>query len=137
MTIMMRSFLLVAGIAATAACGRLDAVEEWDGGAARAIARRVDASQDEGRLVVLSTLRGSDGDELPWGVRQSLTTAGFELGDSTVLNDPDVRLLVFDRAERADGDWTVHTRTLRHGAPPTSAIWLVRCGEESCEVVEP
>jgi hypothetical protein len=137
MTIMMRSVLLVAGIVGTAACGRLDPVEEWDGGAARAVARRVDASQDEGRLVVLSTLRGSGGDELPWSVRQSLTTAGFELGDSTVLNDPDVRLLVFDRAERADTVWTIHTRTLQRGAPPMSVIWLVRCGDDACEVIEP
>jgi hypothetical protein len=127
--------LVLAATAAASGCGG-ETGDGGDAGAARAVARRVEGAQEHGRLVVLATLQGADGAELPWGVRQSLTTAGFELGDSAVLADPDVRLLVFEDAQRAGADWALRTRTLQHGAPPLRLTWRVRCDAGTCEVLD-
>jgi hypothetical protein len=128
--------LLLAACAASTGCGRWETAEGWDGGAARAVARQVEAAHEEGRIVVLSTLGDATGEDLPWGVRQSLTTAGFELGDSAAVADPDVILLIFEESRRAGADWHVHTRTLRQDAQPLRLTWTVRCDDDSCTVVE-
>jgi hypothetical protein len=127
--------LLLAGMVAVS-CGRWEAAEGWDAGAARAVARRVEAADGERRLVVLHTVGSTAGAELPWGVRQSLTTAGIELGDSAVLHDPAVRLLILEEMQRVDGDWSLHTRTLQHGQPAARVTWRVRCDDTSCEVLD-
>lgn len=124
-------FLLVA------ACGGWDAADDWDGGAARAVARHVDASIADGRLVVLGAIGGQGGEALPWSVRQSLTTAGFEIGDSVALADPTVFLLVFDSSSHDGDGWDIRTRLLHGNDAAAPATWRVHCDEDVCTVEGP
>jgi hypothetical protein len=39
-------------------CGNWDTTDDWDGGATRAVARHVDATIPDGRLVVLGEIGG-------------------------------------------------------------------------------
>jgi hypothetical protein len=111
--------------------------EQWDPAVVRAVARQADAELDGERLVVLHTIGGADGAELPWAARQALATAGIEVVDTTVLREPGVALLVFQQSRLMAGDWQVTTRLVRAGAPPVgdakpSRRWLVRCPDQQC-----
>jgi hypothetical protein len=118
-------------------CGGWDTTDDWDGGAARAVARHVDATIPDGRMVVLGEIGAYDGEALPWSVRQSLTTAGFEIGDSTSLRDPAVFMLVFDASDH-DGDaWDIRTRLLHRDAAPVPGTWRVLCHDDECTVEGP
>jgi hypothetical protein len=124
------------------ACGVQQEAQVWDGAAARAVARHVEAATPGTRVVALSTA-GIGGAELPWDVRQALTTGGTEV----VSEDPaaaGTALLIFERSGQRDGDWLLDT-TLQGRAQtdfqdelpvPHRAQWRVRCDAEPCEVVE-
>jgi hypothetical protein len=119
-----------------ASCGRMDTDPGLDATAVRAVARSVEAAVPDQRLVVLHTVDGPDGDDLSWGVQQSLTTAGMELGDTTVLRDESVRLLAFVDGSRVDGEWLIRTRLMQRDAPAVTTTWRVRCDAGTCEVLD-
>jgi hypothetical protein len=128
--------LATAACAAAACSGGIDA-DQWDPGVIRAVARQVEAELGGERLVVLHSIAGPGGAELPWAARQSLATAGIEVGDATALQDPAVAVLVFEQARGSAGEWQVTTRLHRagvklegDGAP--SRRWRVRCGDQQC-----
>jgi hypothetical protein len=111
--------------------------EQWDPGVVRAVARQADAELDGERLVVLHTIGGPGGAELPWAARQALATAGIEVADTTALRDPAVAVLVFVQSRVTAGEWQVTTRLI-HAAAHSSADeapsrrWLVRCPDQQC-----
>jgi hypothetical protein len=127
--------ILLAGSLLACAGGSRD---EWEPAAARAVARHVQAAEPAARLVVLAHSGGAQRDELPWGVRQSLTTAGIVVGDSSMIDEPGVLLLALDGSERDDGAWRIRTRLLRAGTPAVNAdttAFLVRCDlNDECSV---
>lgn len=129
---------LVAAVVAAvgAGCGERGPTEEWDAAVVRAVVRRVDASGAGRRLVVLDA--GRAGGELPWGVRQALATAGYEVGDSTVLRDTGVRALTLASSFRDGPDWLVDVYIHDTAQPPTDGgigvRWRVRCMDQPCEV---
>jgi hypothetical protein len=103
----------------------------------RAVAREADTELDGERLVVLNTIGGAGGAELPWAARQALATAGIEVAGATALQDPAIALLVFEQSRFMAGEWQVTTRLI-HAAAQTSANgapsrrWLVRCPDQQC-----
>jgi hypothetical protein len=122
--------LTLAGVLAATACGVRDTADAWDPGAARAVARQA-AAELEQPLRVLATAGGPGGPELPWGVRQSLTTAGIEV-TSERQPVPGSPLLVFIE-QRRDGElWVVRTALLRADAAADTATWRVHCDEATC-----
>jgi nucleotide-binding universal stress UspA family protein len=121
--------LALAGVL-VAGCGVRDAPDTWDASAARAVARQA-ATELEQPLRVLATAGGPGGPELPWGVRQSLATAGIEVtGERQPV--PGSPLLVFIE-QRRDGELlVVRTLLLRAGAAADTTTWRVHCGEATC-----
>jgi hypothetical protein len=98
---------------------------------------------------VLATL--PDGAELPWGVRQTLTTAGFQVVDTATQPAPDAVLLAFESSVREQDAWRLYGRVeepadaatsadaARPSVPPglTRALsWRVRCTTAGCEVLD-
>jgi hypothetical protein len=129
------AWLVLACCAATS-CGGAGA-EQWDPGVVRAVARQADAELDGERLVVLHTIGGAGGAELPWAARQALATAGIEVADSIALRDPTVAVLVFEQSRFTAGEWQVTTRLVHAAALPASdgapsRRWLVRCPDQQC-----
>jgi hypothetical protein len=128
-----RAVLLCAGFVA-AGCGQRDVPDAWDATAARAVARAEAALEPRTPLVALPLIGGSSGDELPWGVRQSLTTGGIELAAGPV--PPGVRVLTFHDARR-DGDaWIFRTSVQRDDGSATQRDWRVRCTPAGCTAVD-
>jgi hypothetical protein len=121
--------------AAVLGCGDRTPAAGLDGAAARAVARRVQAAEPERRLVVHGTI-GADGrTELPFGVRQSLVTAGVEVADDAALSDPAVRVLVIDGGGRVADGWRMETHLREGGRPLPPVVWRVECGG-GCAVVD-
>jgi hypothetical protein len=120
---------------AAAGCGMQQAEAEWDPAAARAVARHMQDATPAARIVVLATA-GLGGAELPWGVRQSLTTGGVEVVDRDPAT-PGTALLIFEQSSRSDGDWlidtTLHADTAT-STPPARGSWRVRCEGDQCTV---
>jgi hypothetical protein len=113
---------------------------DWDAGAVRAVARQADAGRGELRLLIHRNVGGPGGAEMPFGMRQALTTAGFELADDDALSTPGARVLLFERSARADGGWRVDVAVhdtpdpeMRHGS---RIAWRVRCIDGSCEAAD-
>jgi hypothetical protein len=132
-----RLALLIFPICAAASCGGGGGAEQWDPGVVRAVARQVDAELSGERVVVLQYIGGPDGAELPWAARQSLATAGIEVGDTTALRDPAVAVLVFEQSRGNANEWQVSTRLMRSGAALSGDVapprrWLVRCRDQQC-----
>jgi hypothetical protein len=127
---MKRPFLVLLCAGATAACGQGPVHEEWDPGAVRAVARAEAATEPGTPLVARPTIGGPGGEELPWGIRQTLTTAGIELASGEPA--PGVRLLTFHDARREGDDWILRTNVERNGTGSRKTTWRVRCAENSC-----
>jgi hypothetical protein len=128
---------LIFPVCAATACSRGAGADQWDPRVIRAVARQVEGELSGERLVVLHSIGGPGGAELPWAARQSLATAGIEVGDTTALRVPAVAVLVFEQARAGAGEWQVTTRLLGagvelagDGAP--SRRWRVRCGDQQC-----
>ncbi|HSJ23211.1 MAG TPA: hypothetical protein VK929_00920 [Longimicrobiales bacterium] len=120
--------LLISAVGTGCAAG--EARDDWDPAAVRAVARAAAAGGD---VAVLHAAGRPPRDELPWGIRQTLTTAGFMVVDSTAVRDPDGRVLVLE-SSRPDGtDWIVRTYMLQPGGAGPSTEWLVRCQADLCE----
>jgi hypothetical protein len=118
-------------------CGEGGPGVEWDTAVVRAVVRRVDASSDGRRLVVVDT--GRAGGELPWGVRQALATAGYEVSDGSGVRDAGVRALTLESSFRDGGDWLVDVLIDTAQASTdgrTGVRWRVRCVDQPCEVVD-
>jgi hypothetical protein len=129
------SWLVVAWCAATS-CGGAGA-GQWDPAVVRAVARQAEAELGGERLVVLHTIGGTGGAELPWAARQALVTAGVEVTDTKAPRDPAVTMLVFEQSRITAGEWQVTTRLVRASAasPGDDALprrWLVRCPDQQC-----
>jgi hypothetical protein len=132
--------IVAAGCVLQPACRVPHAGTDWNEGAARTVARHVQAADPGTWLVVLGSIGGAAGAELPWAVRQSLTTGGIEVGDTSALRQPDTALLVFESASRTEGEWIMETRLERAepaaAALPDRARWRVRCTGDQCTIVE-
>ncbi|CAN5768823.1 hypothetical protein BH23GEM9_BH23GEM9_22000 [soil metagenome] len=138
--------LIMAAFVLAGACRLSDAAAEWHAGAARAVARNVQAANSDHTVVVLGSVGGPRGEELPWAVVQSLTTGGVEVGDTTALRRPRTLLLIFEHTERADGEWIVDTRLERGAAAGDDeapddgltrhARWRVQCNDDPCVVTD-
>jgi hypothetical protein len=118
-----------------ASCAAPEAAMEWEPAAARAVVRHVQEQNPGTRVAVLGT-EGAGGAELPWGVRQSLTTGGVEVVSRDPAS-PGMALLVLDRSARSNGDWLVDTTyhpDPAGGARPDRARWRVSCRAEQCTV---
>jgi hypothetical protein len=126
---MRRLAMWALALAMVTACGRAGGPDDWDAAAVRAVAR---AEGAEGPLVVLDRVGGPQGRELPWGVRQSLTTGGIQLTGSDAPPDPVTRVLVLDASRRDGSDWLVDTRTIPPDGPAMPATWRVSCANGSC-----
>lgn len=118
-----------------AGCGRWDAREGWDPAAVRAVARAAAAGD---AVAVLGRTGGPGGEELSWGVRQALTTGGFQVVDSADMTGTGVPVLVLESSRRDGDDWVMHTHMLQQpGAGPSAAgpsrTWRVRCQDDLCE----
>jgi hypothetical protein len=105
---------------------------------ARAVARRVQASRPAQDVVVLGTLGGTRGAELPWGVRQSLATSGIEVAGAGAGHREGTTLLVFEHSARSGGTWSVDVRLEAADLPGSEALltWRVRCADGRCEAVD-
>lgn len=117
-------------------CGQ-GAGQDWDGAVLRAVAQRAEAGAGERRLIVLERVGSPRGPELPFGARQALTTAGFQLGGADALERENVRVLVFEQVH-ADGadrmvDVVVHDTPERAPGGGVPVRWRVRCVEGRCE----
>jgi hypothetical protein len=134
---------VVAALAYPAAsCGSRDADGEWDGPAARAVARRVAAGHADRPLAVLARAGGQAGPELPWAVRQSLATAGITVLDSAAHAGTGAALLVFEDSRRHGDEWVLDVRVHGGTAMPadqpvadaagTPLRWRVRCDDGAC-----
>lgn len=101
----------------------------------RTIARTV-AADEEGRRVAVPDALAGGRDELPWGVRQALTTAGFDVVPHDSPHDPErvqLRFREFGRSER--GDWLIVTEVYRDAATTARVErWTVECPEQQCSV---
>lgn len=121
-----------------AGCRPQHAAIEWEPGAVRAVARDIQQRHPNHTVVALSRAGSVEGHELPWGVRQSLTTGGVEVVDA-IDTEPATIVIVFEASTRADGDWLIDTSLAGGGAQqldvPAAASWRVRCNE-SCTVVD-
>jgi hypothetical protein len=113
-----------------AACRHEDGHDAWDPGAARAVARAEAATEPGTPLVALPAIGGAGGAELPWGVRQALTTGGIQLASGAP--PPGTRLLTFRDARRDGEDWVFRTTVQRAGIDVTEREWRVRCTADSC-----
>jgi hypothetical protein len=127
----MRQRTTAALILLLAGCGRWEAQDGWDAPATRAVAR-AEAAAGEGPLIVLQYVAASRDAELPWGVRQSLTTGGIQLTDNPTPPDATSRVLIFDAARRDGSDWVVDTRTVLPGGSVQPTTWRVRCDNDLC-----
>lgn len=101
----------------------------------RTIARAVAADED-GRRVAIPDALADGAEELPWGVRQALTTGGFDVVSRDSPRDTQrvqLRFREFGRTER--GDWLIVTETYRD-AVTTARMerWTVECDEQQCSV---
>jgi hypothetical protein len=130
--------LFVVLLAVLAGCGTQVAGGEWDASAARAIARRVQAGHPAREVRVLGTIGEPMGPELPWSVRQSLTTGGIEIAGAGAASEPGTTLLVFEHSERAQGGWRIDVRLegLDDAGAAAALTWRVRCGADGCEAVD-
>jgi len=120
---------VVAGVLLAGACAR-DASLAWDAAAARAVARTAAAEAPGESFAVLQNQGGSRGRELPWGVRQSLTTGGITVAEDVAAAS---RVMILDDARRDGEDWIVHTRIHRRSAAQDTVAWRVRCPNDACE----
>jgi hypothetical protein len=113
-----------------AACGvGYDGADGWNAAAARAVARTAAAGQP---LVVLERAGGPTGPELPWGVRQSLTTGGVQVIGNNAMRRVEAPVLIFDESRRDGEDWVVRTRRVHAGTEDTTT-WRVRCAGDTCQ----
>jgi hypothetical protein len=140
--------LLCALVIALDGCGVPAPDTDWDAAVARTVARRVQAAYPEVDVRALGRVGSADGTELPWAVRQALTTAGIEIAVSNPTRDGDTMLLVFERSARDGAEWQVDVRleneppattTSPAGTPPpdvTALTWRVRCVGGACEAVD-
>lgn len=119
-------------VAFTAACAGSERTE-WDPAAVRSLARHI-AEREAGQQLVVAATGGPDQAELPWGVRQSLTTGGLAIGDTTAHRTDGVVLLVLERSARSDDAWLIDTRLERTGGSTQRESWVVRCTDAGCNV---
>jgi hypothetical protein len=133
--------LLSALVIAFGGCGVPAPDTDWDAAVARTVARRVQAANPGIDVRVLGRVGSTDGAELPWAVRQALTTAGLEIAASNGNRHADTMLLVFERSTRDGAEWQVDVRL--ENAPPTTPApdvtaltWRVRCVGGACEAVD-
>lgn len=129
----MRQPALLVALAAVllSACAR-DAGAAWDPGAARAVARTAAAEAPDESFAVLQYHGNARGRELPWGVRQSLTTGGIALAADVSAAS---RVLILDDARRDGDEWVLYTRIHRGSAGQDTVAWRVRCPNNACEAV--
>jgi hypothetical protein len=132
-TLLRRHAVWLLVLIACTACSRRDAQHAWDAGAARAVARAAAAAQPQQPMVVLNAVGGPGGEELPWGVRQSLTTGGVQVADTAALHDGQTSVLIFESSTRTNAEWIVHTRLVRADGPSESTAWRVRCTNDTCD----
>lgn len=115
-----------------AACA--GAASDWEPAAVRAVAREVEAMHPGDRIVVLATIGTGAGTELPWGVRQALTTGGLEVAAAGAPVPADAVLLTFERSAERDGEWWIDTQITGSALPADGRMaWRVRCQESRCE----
>jgi hypothetical protein len=136
--------LLCALAVALDGCGVPARDADWDAAVARTVARRVQAAYPEADVRVLGSVGSVDGAELPWSMRQALTTAGIEVTASNGTRHADAVLLVFERSVRNGAEWSVDVRL--ENAPPAApaaplpdaiaVTWRIRCVDGACEAVD-
>jgi hypothetical protein len=137
--------LLLCALAVTLdGCGVPAPDTDWDAAVARTVARRVQAAHPESAVRVLGSIGSVEGAELPWAMRQALTTAGIEITASNGTRHTDAVLLVFERSARNGAEWSVDVRL--ENAPPVAppgpvpdviaVTWRIRCVGGACEAVD-
>jgi hypothetical protein len=135
----MRRAAAVLAAASVLGCGGGGA-GDWDAAVIRAVARRAEAGSGERTLLILDRSGSPSGPELPFGIRQALTTAGFELDDGRSLDAPASRLLTLVDVARTGDEWlvgvTVHDTPDPDRSDPIPLVWRVQCMDGRCEAVD-